>query len=234
MQPSRSLLAILLLGLAPAAHAEWTVATLAGLCRTRSSDLSIRQPTSGTSLRFDDVTWDDRSFEGPIYYVVRGGFTHRRVGWDVELTHYKVRATTSRTVRATGTLQASPMDQDVVLDSIVHRFELSHGVNALVGAVTFRQRHGRVTALERAGAGVIIPHAESDILGKKHAAYELADPVVEVSVGGEFKLTRRLDAVVEAKLTHVDASVDVPDGTGSATLDSAHLAFGIAIHGATD
>lgn len=83
------------------ADAEWIVSAYGGAAFTRPADVRIEQPDRGTSLQFDRVPFDHRSFEAPIYYGSRvaraiprarglfigGGATQTRLGKRQTVAH---------------------------------------------------------------------------------------------------------------------------------------------------
>ena len=83
-----------------------------GVGVTGPTDLRIRQPTLGTDLTFEQVSWEHKSLStdwtrDSIPYVgVRGGFFFREPRWlslSVEVLHFKIFAEPATPVRVTGT-----------------------------------------------------------------------------------------------------------------------------------
>lgn len=208
------------------ARAEWTTSLLFGRARTRDSVVTVSRPAAGTDVRLSRVSWDDESFEAPLYYAVRTGWTGPRVGWDVELTHLKVRARTGQDVHARGTLDGRPVDDVRLVRSVFERLELSHGVNVVLGSAVFRQPVGRTTFVERVGAGLSVPHPESRIGGESRQGYEIGDFAWGVSAGAEIRVSGGWHVTVELKLTRAHESVRIVGGEASMRLDSAHAGVG--------
>ena len=84
-KPGFGVLALLLLGLvvAPAtpAGAEAFIDLYVGKSFTQPGDLKIRQPSQQSDFTFSGVSFDDRSFENPLYYGGRGGYFFEAVPW---------------------------------------------------------------------------------------------------------------------------------------------------------
>src|SRR5207247_8469908 len=131
-----------------------------------------------TRLTFHGVSWDDRSFEMPIYYGWR--VTHylkRHPDWGVALDffHYKVYSDTDATLPVTGTRGGTPVNDRERLGDTIQKLDMSHGVNYLTlnGVHRWRLRPdarrypmGRLQSYVGAGLGAVIPHVEARIGGQ--------------------------------------------------------------------
>ena len=172
-------------------HADWTVAAYLGNTWTSPADLTVDRPASGGQTTLSDVAFDSRSFESPPYYGYRVGWFQAGSGTGVEgeLIHLKVYA------------HAETLGADV------RRFSISHGLNLLLANAVVRRplpSSHRASITARVGAGVAIPHAESDIAGRGRL-------------------------LAEYKLTTAAPSVSVAGGTIQARYLSQHLAAGLGV-----
>jgi len=240
MPSSRALALLVFCLLSPrAADAQWYVAGYLGTNHTLPATVSIDQPVLGTSLAFDDVTFDARPFESPQYYGVRVGRLfgeRRRFGVEFEWLHPKVYADTSAAVHVSGRLANANVDSTVRMDTIVQRYSMSHGMNfALVNAVMRIPMSGdagsfasRVAVTGRAGAGPMVPHGESEIAGQIVEQYEAAGVGYQLAGGLDVRLAGRLSAMVDYKFGHASPEITVFSGTGQTTANLHQLAFGLA------
>src|SRR5262245_48864448 len=135
-KPGVGLAALLLLGLVVAAAApagaEGFVDLYLGKSFTRSSDVRIRQSSLGSDFSFEDVTFDDRSFDSPQYYGGRGGYFFEAVPWfgvGLEFFHFKMYADTADVRRVDGVVAGAPVGGSTLVSTLVQRFDISHGVN---------------------------------------------------------------------------------------------------------
>jgi hypothetical protein len=221
------------------AVAQWELTAFLGAAHTQNSDLALVQPGFGTNLRFRDVHYAGRSFESPLYYGFRGSrFVHQRWGAEIEFIHLKVFSDPRQIVFRQGTLAGTPIAGTAALGSVLQRFSISHGVNLLMANGAFREYIGRgdrsglrrVMFDVRAGAGVTIPHAESEVLGHVDEHYQVGRPVIQLAAGAQLRLWRRLYGLGEYKFTRVHERVDVFSGTAETLLLSHHLVTGVAVH----
>jgi lipid A oxidase len=202
--------ALLLVALAAPANADWTVAAYIGASFTRPAALTLNQTPAST--RIADVHFEGKPFASPPYYGYRAGWRrHGGIGVDAELIHLKVYA------RAAD------------LPPIVQRFSVSHGLNLLLGDVTWAAPARRRAQFElRAGAGVAIPHGESEIQHVIQEQYEVSSLALQGAAGLSVRLTNRLSAFGEYKLTTAAPAVSVAGGHIKGRYTSQHAAFGLA------
>jgi hypothetical protein len=198
------------------AHAEWTLAAYLGTAWTRSASLTIERPASNGQARLTGVAFESRSFESPPYYGYRLGWFNGRsgIGAEAELIHLKVYA------------------RPETLGANVRRFSLSHGLNLLLANAVVRRSlvsSHRASATARFGAGVTIPHAESDIGGVTQEQYEWGSLALQAAIGTEVRLARRARVLAEYKLTTAAPTVSVAGGTIQARYLSQHLAAGLGV-----
>ncbi|MFA7403026.1 MAG: hypothetical protein WC007_03465 [Pelobacteraceae bacterium] len=222
------------------ADAEISVALYSGKQFTSNGDLKLKQ--GQTDLSFRDVSWDDQSFESPVYYGARISYwfdEHSPWGMAVDFTHAKTYLNGSDTVAVSGTRNGTPVnDREPVSDSIRH-FALSHGLNM----ITFNGLHrwfpagtrdvtplGRMQLHAGLGAGFSIPHVEADINGVLTNEYQVAaGPVINGMLGINYDLTRYVSGILEYKLSYADVRAEL---NGGGSIDAAtvnhQLVFGLA------
>ncbi len=167
-----------------------------GVGVTGPTDLRIRQPTLGTDLTFEQVSWEHKSLStdwtrDSIPYVgVRGGFFFREPRWlslSVEVLHFKIFAEPATPVRVTGTDEGMPVDIVAPMQRFVQLYQVSNGVNMVLGNVQAHKRlaegagfpDGRVDLYGGLGAGVTIPFTRSVIDGPSQGRYEWGRPATQ-------------------------------------------------------
>ncbi|MGH9628790.1 MAG: hypothetical protein ACRD7E_10745 [Bryobacteraceae bacterium] len=228
----------LLPGFWQAATAEWSVGGYAGASETLDSYLRIVQPGSGNDLRLTPVRFLGRSFESPIYYGYRAGYFFTPVfGLEAEFIHFKIHSRVEDRVRAEGMLAGERIDREAAMNEIVERFDISHGVNLLLGNAVFRKgfwkaggKRNRILLTARAGAGGSIPHPESNVLGRSRAEYQWGRPGVQAAGGAELRIWGGIYAIAEYKFTRTRQKVRIAGGTAETLLQSHHAVTGISYH----
>lgn len=231
------MLCVFLLGCA--AFGEWNVAAYVGATQTRNSDFRLQLPGRNTDITFRGVSWQGRSFEGPLYYGARfGSFPGRHFGWQTEFIHMKVYAVTDQTLRTTGTLNGGAAPAQLNMSSLVQRFSISHGANLVLGSFVFRQpfwtsderKLGRVLLTARAGAGGVIAHAESTVGGATLERLAGGGFAWQLAAGGEVQLWRGVYGMGEYKFTHARPEVVVANGLADTRLATHHGVTGLSFH----
>lgn len=194
------------------ARAEWTTAGYLGANWTAPATLTF-QPTSGSSTSWSDIHFTARPFESPQYYGYRIGWfpsEESRFGGEAEFIHQKV------------------YTADGALGPIVQSFSISHGLNLLLGNVVLRQRTtSRVRLTARLGAGIAIPHGESQVMGAVQMQYEISGFALQAAAGPEFRISKRVRAFADYKLTTAAPTVSVAGGVIKGRYTSQHLAAGL-------
>ena len=217
------------------ASAQWYVTAFLGDAATSSTRLEILSQQSDTSLAVDPVRLADESFASPVYYgarLTRGLGRPSWLGLEVEFIHSKAIADTAQLVRAQGRLDGRPVDADQRLDAILPRFELSHGLNFLLGNVVFDwplswRSEALVAIVGRLGTGLTIPHVESTFRGHDEDDYQLGGMAFAAAIGAQIRLSKRLSAVVDVKVTRTRQHVEV--GTADeGTFTTRHVVAGVA------
>lgn len=236
----RTVLVMALLACSAAlARGEWNLAVYVGGTSTRDTYLLLDQPALKNRLSFRGVSYQGGSFETPIYYGSRGGyFLGRHLGLEAEFIHLKVFAKVERPVRVDGLLLGQPVSAEIPMNTVVGRFDISHGVNLTLGNVVFRQdcwrqpgqKLGRLLLSGRFGFGATIPHPESEILGAGEQHYQGGSPAFQAAGGAEFHLWRGLYGIGEYKFTRTRQHVRIVSGTAETLLRTHHLITGFAYH----
>ena len=219
----------------PESDGGWVLAAYLGGASTAASELTISQPTIGTNLTFHDVRFSSRSFRGPLYYGLRGGYFLNRlpfIGFEAEFIHLKVFSNPQQRVRVDGLHRNAPLDAELPLGDIVQQYSVSHGVNLLLFNVAARHRikrgtNGRLALIARAGLGPTLPHTESRIDGEAQEQYELGRRAWQASGGAELRLWRGMFFLGEYKFTRTSQRGKVPLGTAESVFRTHHGVFGV-------
>jgi hypothetical protein len=233
------LVAAVLLLAPPIASAQWYVAGYLGANKTLAAPISIEQPARNTSLTISDVPFAARPFTSPQYYGVRGGRLfgeRRRIGVEVEWLHPKVYADASKVVRITGRSGGVPVDTTAPMSAFVQHYAMSHGMNFLLfnGVVRLPLDEGgsglasHVAITARAGAGPMLPHAETTVANESREQYERGGLGYQVAGGVDVRLVGWLSFIADYKFGHAKPEIDIVDGTGQTTANVHQLAFGLA------
>ena len=240
-------LTLLVVGLVVATHtpagAEAFLDLYVGKSFTQSSDVKIRQPSLQSDFTFRDLSFDDRSFESPLYYGGRAGYFFEAVPWiglALEFFHFKMYAETEDVRRIDGVVGGVPMGGKVPVDTRVQRFDISHGVNYLTLDAIFRYKlvddpeqspSGRVQLYAGVGLGPVITHAENTVGNLKgNAGYEVAGLGVQGFAGVRGLVWKYFGLFAEYKVTHSHLNVGVAAGRGRVDELSHHLVGGLTIH----
>ena len=224
------MLGMLVLGLPSAASADWIVGAFLGHAWTLASNVTLTLPERQISLEIAGVEYRGESFRSPQYYGVRVAWipvSRRWISIEGEFIHAKVFSETSRVVSARGTLRGVPIDASLPLSSIVQRLAMSHGLNFMLANVALRRDLGRVVGVVRAGAGPMLPHAESTIDFVAREQYQSGGVGTQVGGGLEVALWRGLGMQGEYKFTWTSPEIDVAGGTATIPAHSHHLVFGV-------
>jgi opacity protein-like surface antigen len=219
-------------------RAEWYLSAYTGATSTANSALRIDQPGRNTQLELRPVVWRDRSLSAPLYYGYRTGYGWRHFALEGEFIHTKAYAQTDRTAQITGRAAGAPVNGTARIDSVVQRFNISHGVNLVLlnGVWRYglwretRRSPARLLLTARAGAGVTVPHPESTVLGESRERYQYGRPAWQVGGGAEYRLWRGLHALAEYKFTRTRQRVDIVAGEAEALLRTHHGVFGLSWH----
>ncbi len=232
------LLAVLVL-LPAAAHAELALTLRQGKAWVESSDLLLQRP-NGTDVVLQDLTWEDQSYRGPIYYGL--GLTwwlprHPEWGLGLDFTHPKAILDTGGSAFAFGRLDGAPIVGSVPVRSVVPALQFSHGLNLLTAsgyrrwwAAPRADRWPGASFYLGVGAGVVIPHVEAQIGGMRTDEYQLAGPAARGVAGVDVPFDEHISLVGEAILSWADVSADLTGGGSiETTFVVPQLSLGIAL-----
>jgi len=198
--------------------------------------VSLNLPDN-TRLTFHDVTWDDRSFENPLYWGVRLTYwLPRASNWGVGLdfTHAKIHADLNASVRVSGVRAGTAVDAREPLGNSFSVLAMSHGFNQLTLNGLYRWRGlgghwSRLTPYVGIGAGLAYPHVEVTTGGSVTDEYQLAGWVASSMAGLKYQLGRNLAVFGEFKVSYTDVHADLAGGGGLETaVWTRHLNIGIS------
>jgi lipid A oxidase len=235
-----SLVAILLAS-AFSAHAEFVFSVFTAKTIDEDNDVKVKQP-GGTDLTFHSAKFQGKDFESPQYYGLRAAyFLHEDrsgLGFGIEFFHDKEYMRTSGSLHVTGTRGGVPVNDNEPVDNTIQNFNNSHGMNFLMADVFYRwvfaDTHCWVLRHLRpyvgAGAGVVIPHVESEVLGVSKQQYEIGGPGVQAILGLDIKLTKYVSLFTEYKFTYADLDESIPGGSISFQPMTHHFVGGLAFH----
>jgi hypothetical protein len=221
------------------ADAQWYLAVFMGANHTTPATVSIDQPSKATSLDFHDVTFEARPFQAPQYYGYRFGQydRSRKFAFEVEFIHLKVISQTSHTVHVTGQLAGAAVDENVPMNTLVERYQMTHGLNFFLFNLKRRiaikpraDRTSRASILAGGGFGFTTPHAESTIAGVTREQYEYAGVGFDGAAGLEVRLRDHFAVVADYKVTYAKPKITIDGGTGQTSALSHQVAFGVAFH----
>jgi lipid A oxidase len=222
---------LLLAFAAPAVAAEWYLSAYSGASATRPAVVRVEQPVTETRLTFDSVRFDGRSFDSPIYYGYRlGAFVRRWLAFEAEFIHAKIHAQVDREVRVQGTLNARDVSGTAPLARYASRLDESHGLNFVLGNAVFRRRLGRLALTARAGAGLTVPHPETDVLGNSREDYQLGGPCAQGAAGAQLRVWHGLHLLGEYKYTWTRQTIDLDSGEIRMRVRTSHFVTGVAFH----
>jgi hypothetical protein len=225
----------------PRNRGGWVVTAYVGRAHTASSALNISQPALGTNLTFEEISFQSKSFDPPLYYGFRGGYFIPRLpslGIEAEFIHLKVFSNPQQRVRVSGLRHGASINRELLLGEIVQQYSISHGVNLLLFSVASRHGvkrnadapDGRLILSGRIGIGPTLPHTESSVEGQRQEQYEMGRLGWQVAGGAEFKLWGRLYALGEYKFTRTRQRGKVFSGAAESLLRTHHGVFGLSYH----
>jgi lipid A oxidase len=227
---------------AASARAEFFASAYGGSSWTRDSDLHLR--VAGSDLRLRDVAWQGKSFEGPLYYGIRGGWwidPLPELGVSIDFTHAKAIADLERPVSVSGLVGRIPRPVHGVVppSRMFERLEFSHGLNTLTLDLLLRwlphgerdaSALGRLQPYVGLGVGVAIPHVEVRYGPYDADGYQLAGPAAQGLVGLNVDVVRYVSVFAEYRLawTDVDARVGAAGRLGT-QLWTQHVSVGLTL-----
>ena len=112
----------------------------------------------------------------PQFNLRFGWFLETQHEWAIEFSidHTKYNTTINQTARVTGVINGQPVDQDTTLTSDFFNYRLHNGVNHIMFSLVNRKpligdlnQNLSLSLLTKAGLGILLPHAESTIMGNQ-------------------------------------------------------------------
>ncbi len=243
LKPIKRLFFASILTLACPAHAEINVAFYSGQSFVDNGDLSLNQ--GKTNLNFNDVSWNDKSFEAPIFYGARIGYwldSAPNWGFSVDYAHLKNYLEYDKNAFISGTnANGDSVNSVEPITDHIQNFNMSHGVNTLTFNGQYRwfpsgkrdnSLLGRMQLYSGLGAGFSVPHVEALIRGVQTYEYQAgAGPVINGMLGVNYDLISFLSGFAEYKLTYVNVEDSLKGGGTISTETVNHqLIFGLAAH----
>ena len=223
-------------------RAEWFVDLYAGKSFTLDADIKIKQPANNSNFTVESVSFDDESFKDPHYYGARVGHFFEgfpSLGLAIEFFHFKMLAETDDSKRFTGTRNGAAINVVQPVNTVIQRFNISHGVNYLTLDVILRTGffedkerfpRGRLQAYAGIGPGVVIVHPENKVEGLNNKeSYEIGGFGIQAMIGAKVLLFKNFGVFAEYKFTHSNLDVDLGTGSGSVDENTHHAVFGITI-----
>lgn len=153
------------------------------------SDIRVSQPSLGNDFTVHRATGSDfpssvrdtvsslfrLDLTNPQENVRVGRFMNPQKTFAIEfsLDHSKYNVDLNQTASVSGTINGQPVNGTMVLDEQSFNYALHNGLNhIMVNAVWLQhlrgpeQQPGHLQLISRAGAGILLPHADNTILGK--------------------------------------------------------------------
>lgn len=215
---------LLLMGLySPTVTAEYAVSLYGGLSNSFDSEVRLQQP-EGTNLSFQDVSWDGRSFENPVYWGLRFNYwpkTTSHWGLALDFTHAKIHAELDKMVSVSGSRNGNPVNATEPLGDSFDELAFSHGHNLLTVNGIYRWFLAdanpdswltRLRPYAGLGAGVAIPHVEVHAGGSVTDEYQIAGPVINGMAGLDYRLGKGFSIFGEYNLSYADINADLAGG----------------------
>ena len=189
-----------------ASMAEIALGFYSGTVYTRNSDVRLSQP-GGTDLTFNNVSWDDESFEEPIFWGLRLTWwleNSPEWGLALEFAHPKMIAKLDEEVQVSGMRAGAPVNTAEPLSNTFSHFEFTDGYNLLTfsGIHRWGREHKKRYSFmpyPGAGAGLAIPYVETTIAGVDTREYQVTGLALQALVGAEFFLSKPFSLFVEYK-----------------------------------
>ena len=183
------------------------------------SDLKIDKKGQH-DLTIENIEWFTHPFENPLYYGARiqRWFASGRIGSMIDFTHSKAYAPLDAKNPMPGIYNGKPVPEGTKVRDLYGKLEYSHGHNMLTlnGLVRIFGFSNRIAPYAGLGAGISLPHAESQNTTDPHRTYEYqyAGPSAQALAGVELRL-RTGSIFVEYKFTIADYLTPVTHRDGS-------------------
>jgi hypothetical protein len=209
-RPFSKLLFVLLLGIAPRAHARFLAEGFLGTAYSLPSQVTIFQD-SQPNLSFR-ATWSNETFKQAPYYTVRVGLWSETSGWELEQLHHKI------------VLNNNPSE--------VQAFKATFGFNMFL----FSRAWDVKWLILRVGVGPVIAHPITTVRGQVYnhsvggilgTKYHFVGAGMQLSVQRRFYLNKGFFLSAEGKLTLAFANLPVVNGTSHVPNVAVHLLGGL-------
>jgi len=233
---------LFLFGLSSVAFAEFNASIYFGKSSTQASDVHLNLPNN-TNLTFSNVSWDDKSFDNPVYWGLRLTYwlpQAERWGIALDFTHAKIHADLNASVQVSGIRTGSAINAQEPLRNSFDALAMSHGYNLLTLNALFRwpahtARAGNglagLTPYVGVGAGIAYPHVEVTTAGSVTDEYQLAGLAVNGLVGINYELSKNFALFGEYRLSYADVHANLAGGGGLDTkLWTNHFNIGVIYH----
>ncbi len=198
------------------------IAAYTGAPYTSPGDVTVRK-RGVHDFTVENVTWDGKPFEDPIYYGARlvRWYEGGAVGAMADFTHSKAIARLTEEKEFSGTLSGAPAPARAVLEKIFHKLEFSHGHNILTfnGLMRLPSLAVGLSPYVGLGGGVALPHTEVHLARQKARTYEyqFAGFAGQAVLGLEFRLPR-VSLFLEYKFSLAPYRVPLSERNSRATL----------------
>jgi lipid A oxidase len=198
------------------AAAEFQIGVYGGISESFDSDVTVVQP-NGTNLTLYDVPWDGKSFESPPYWGVRGIYwfdANPSWGVMIDYNHAKIYSDLGATVQVKGTRDGVALNGTDRVSNTFDILEFTDGLNEIYLGGTYRWQHERWTPYVGLGVGLSVPHVEVRRAGStvKTLEYQATGVAVEGLVGVEYRITPRVSAFGDYKLSFSSNDADLNGG----------------------
>lgn len=205
------------------AQAELFLSGYLGACSTHDSDVELNRP-GGTDLTFSDVSWDDKSFESPLYYGLRVGYwfkNHPNWGTAIDFTHAKMYSELEKVVSVSGTRGGEPVSGQERLGDTFEVLEFTDGHNLLTLNGMYRWMQlgkapddylNRLQPYVMAGLGIAIPHVEVTVEGDKTFELQTTGLAAQAGAGLDVDITRWFSLYAEYRLSYAQIDADLVGG----------------------
>ena len=224
--------ALAIAGANPAA-AEFQIGAYGGISESFDSDVTLVQP-NGTNLTLEDVPWDGKSFVSPPYWGVRGIYwLDSRPSWGLlfDYNHAKIYSDLGATVNVKGTRDGIALSGTDRVSNTFDILEFTDGLNEFYLGGMYRWQHERWTPYVGFGVGLSVPHVEVRRTGSsiRTFEYQVTGVAVEGLVGLEYRITPRVSAFGDYKLSFSSNDADL-DGGGTLETDvwTNHFILGLS------
>jgi hypothetical protein len=151
------------------------------------TDIHVFQPSLGNDFTIhnvkghDEPGWTSGIFNkgpfAPQNNIRVGRFIDEdhTLAIELSLDHTKYTSTVNQTARVSGTINGTPVDSDKLLDEKYFRYNLHNGANHLMINIVKRvpligttNESLSLSALGKAGAGLMVPHSDNTIMGQSN------------------------------------------------------------------